>query len=399
MEPKSENELKKIRLDDQEYFRILTSGIEKFDGEKDYLSTESIQRTRINKIECSVTYNERPSRANMQPKINSVWFAKMKSTVKVYIFSKHNKQEINKYILSTGFTGILVNEKLVSPEYLKFFFLSSKFNRMKDSLCSGSTQQAISNNFIKKISLKIPNIKTQRKILSILEKIEKAKELRKKADGLTEDLLKSTFNEMFGKYDFKNSVELGDYCLIKSGKRLPKGKTFSSVKTKYPYIRVTDMINKTVNLDSLKYITEEMFNNIRSYTISSEDVYITIAGTIGKAGTVPEELEGASLTENAAKIMIKDVKKLNKVFLCYLVSCDYLQDQIKNKTGTVGVPKLALFRIKTLKILTPPIHLQNKFASIVKDIESMKEHQKHSKKQIDDLFDSLMQRAFKGEIS
>ena len=47
----------------------------------------------------------------------------------------------------------------------------------------------------------------------------------------------------------------------------------------------------------------------------------------------------------------------------------------------------------------PPLHLQQKFASIVKEIESMKEQQKHSKEQIDNLFNVLMQTAFKGELT
>ena len=54
--------------------------------------------------------------------------------------------------------------------------------------------------------------------------------------------------------------------------------------------------------------------------------------------------------------------------------------------------------IKNLKIPLPPIELQNKFAEIVKQVESMKEHQKESKEQIDNLFNALMQKAFKGEL-
>lgn len=54
--------------------------------------------------------------------------------------------------------------------------------------------------------------------------------------------------------------------------------------------------------------------------------------------------------------------------------------------------------IRNLIIPLPPISLQNKFASIVKEVEAMKEQQKHSKNHIDNLFNALMQKAFKGEL-
>ena len=63
------------KLGDKYYFEILSSGIESFNDEKEYLSTESIQNTKIKKIECKIKYTNRPSRANMQPLLNSTWFA------------------------------------------------------------------------------------------------------------------------------------------------------------------------------------------------------------------------------------------------------------------------------------------------------------------------------------
>ena len=107
-------------LGNKEYFEILPSGLNKFSGEKKYLSTESIKKTKIEKVECKISYNNRPSRANMQPSLNSVWFAKMKNTLKIYSFDKNNKEEVDIYILSTGFAGIKINEQLVDIRYLRF---------------------------------------------------------------------------------------------------------------------------------------------------------------------------------------------------------------------------------------------------------------------------------------
>ena len=89
---------------------------------------------------------------------------------------------------------------------------------------------------------------------------------------------------------------------VKGGKRLPKGKKLLDEPTDHPYIRVTDFENASVNTQSLKYLDDETYDAIKNYTISDKDLYISIAGTIGLVGTIPKNLSGANLTENAAKI-------------------------------------------------------------------------------------------------
>src|SRR5690606_708246 len=91
-------------------------------------------------------------------------------------------------------------------------------------------------------------------------------------------------------------VRLGEVADIKGGKRLPKGHKLSDRPTPYPYIRVVDFKDGSVDKTNLKYLTPQDYENIKQYTISSRDVYISIAGTIGLVGIVPPELDGANLT-------------------------------------------------------------------------------------------------------
>ena len=95
---------------------------------------------------------------------------------------------------------------------------------------------------------------------------------------------------------------LGEICNIKGGKRIPKGKTFSKDKTEHIYLRVTDMKDNSIIMSDLKYIDNEVYSEIKNYIINSSDLYLTIAGTIGMVGTIPEMLDGVNLTENAAKL-------------------------------------------------------------------------------------------------
>ncbi|OQA91974.1 MAG: Type-1 restriction enzyme EcoKI specificity protein [Elusimicrobia bacterium ADurb.Bin231] len=176
-ESKEAKKWEKKKLGDSRFFTILPSGVDHFNNTKEYLSTNSIQKDKITHIEETITYDKRPSRANMQPQLNSVWFAKMKNTIKVYSFTKDNKEEIEKFILSTGFAGILCKDG-VSPEYLKQIFLNyAEFNKMKDTLTSGATQQAVNNENIKSISVLFPSLPKQKSIATELK--EKMSDIEK----------------------------------------------------------------------------------------------------------------------------------------------------------------------------------------------------------------------------
>jgi type I restriction enzyme S subunit len=177
-----------------------------------------------------------------------------------------------------------------------------------------------------------------------------------------------------------NSVLIQDIAEVKGGKRLPKGENFSQVKTKYPYIRVTDFQNGTVDISDLRYVSEEQFDYLSRYIIAKTDVYISIAGTIGLVGKVPDELDGQLLTENAAKITKLDSSKVHQDYLVYILQSDYCTDQIKRSTQTVGVPKLGLEKITQINIPLPDLRVQNE---LVAQIESEKSQVESAKKLIE----------------
>ena len=384
---------KEIKLGNQEYFTILSSGIDKFEGEKDYLSTESIQGTKIKKIECIITYKNRPSRANMQPVLNSVWFAKMQATLKVYSFEEENKDEMDKYLLSTGFAGIKVNEKLVSPRYLRLMFISDDFNELKDKLCSGSTQRSINNQAIENISLVVPSLSTQQKIISILEKAEKAKELRKEADALTKEFLKAVFMEMFGdpntnvkKWKKVPTIEVCE-CIV-PGRDKPKSFTGDT-----PWITTEDLyhLGKTCASQKGYGLSKNEISQVRARIIPKNSVILTCVGNLGIVSVTSEEVV---MNQQLHAFICSE--EIHPIFLMYNLSIqtDYMY---RNATSTT-VPYMNKTVCNSIPTTLPPIELQNKFASIVKEVEAMKDQQKHSKEHLDNLFNVLMQKAFKGEL-
>lgn len=158
---------------------------------------------------------------------------------------------------------------------------------------------------------------------------------------------------------------LDEICEIKGGKRIPRGLKLSDLPTEHVYIRVTDMKNNTVDIGDLKYITDEIYQQIKNYTISSEDLYITIAGTIGRVGTVPLQLNNANLTENAAKLTnIKCARK----YLMFALLSDIAQEHFTSKFHQVAQPKLSIETASKTLVPVPPIKEQRRIVNAVEQI-------------------------------
>ena len=163
-------------------------------------------------------------------------------------------------------------------------------------------------------------------------------------------------------------IRLGLVTSVKGGKRLPAGHQFSAVATPHIYIRVTDMKGGSINNNDLAYISSSTQKLISNYTISTDDLYVTIAGTIGNVGVVPARFDGMNLTENAAKIILHGV---NKLWLKNALGSECSQSQFNEKTNQLAQPKLALHRIESCIILLPPLNEQSRIVAKVDELMSV----------------------------
>ena len=167
--------------------------------------------------------------------------------------------------------------------------------------------------------------------------------------------------------------KIGHVAKVKGGKRLPKGMSVLDEATEHPYLRVVDFGDHGINRSDIKYIDAKTFDYIKRYTIDSSDIYISIAGTIGRVGIVPKDLSGANLTENAAKITdISD--EVNHRYLMYYLRSPIGQGAIRNRTGGTSQPKLALYKIADIDFPYRPLSMQKSIASILSAYDDLIEN-------------------------
>ncbi len=135
---------------------LIKPGIDKFDNEKTYLATADVKDSDVNFGADKVTFENRESRANMQPIKNSIWFAKMKNSKKVLYFWDYSNHFLENFILSTGFAGLECKEKYYL-EYIWEVINNDNFEMIKDRLSNWATQEAINNDSMVFIPLVVPS--------------------------------------------------------------------------------------------------------------------------------------------------------------------------------------------------------------------------------------------------
>ena len=145
-------------------------------------------------------------------------------------------------------------------------------------------------------------------------------------------------------------ISLEEIATVKGGKRLPKGFSLMETPTPYPYIRVSDMFLGGVSLEDIRYVPEDAFPSISNYRIFKDDIFISVAGTLGIVGIIPEELDGANLTENADRIT--DIQ-CDQRYLLYWLMSEKVQKEISSIRTIGAQPKLALGRISKFRIALP----------------------------------------------
>lgn len=307
-----------------------------------------------------------------------------------------------------------------------YYFLSDPHNVLGETKLHGSTMKHVTKTNMEKLPFPLPPLEEQKRIVAKIEKLmplvdeyaesynrlqkidnefedklkqsvlqyamegklvkqnpsdEPASELIKKIENEKAELVKEGKIKKSKKlpaitddekpFDIPNSwewVRLGIISEVRGGKRVPRGMKLSETSSYCPYIRVTDMENNSVAQETLRYATKKIYEEISRYIITSEDVYFSIAGTIGKVGIVPCNLSGALLTENAARLT---PYYINKKFMVYLLSSPIVKNQHRKILSKVAQPKLSLIKLKRTIVPLPPLEEQKRIVLKINKLQEV----------------------------
>ena len=269
------------------------------------------------------------------------------------------------------------DETVISKEYLCYFMRSNAYYTRLLGSVTGTTRKRISRKNLGNVELDVPSREKQNEVVEQLDHLVNVIDSKTRELQLLDNLIQARFVEMFGdpKLNDKgwNAGIISDYYEVKGGKRIPKGMGYADDATAHPYLRATDMKNETILDDDIHYIDEEVYEHIKRYTVKSGDIYLTNVGVnLGMAGVIPEKYDGANLTENAVKLVPKTEKVIDGVFLAHYINSPGIQDYINERKMSVGVPKLAIFRIETMPLLLPPLDIQMQFIEFHKQVNKLK---------------------------
>ncbi|VVB94125.1 Type-1 restriction enzyme MjaXIP specificity protein [uncultured archaeon] len=295
---------------------------------------------------------------------------------------------------------ITLDKTKMIPKFLVYFMNTSFFQNQMWSVSFKSAQPGFNIINLKKFNIVVPPLPTQRRIVSILEKAEETKRLRAQADELTNRLLQSVFLEMFGDpatnpkgwtlfkcKEVCQSITVG-IVIRPASYYVPSG---------VPALRSLNIKEYGINLEKLVFISEEDNNSKLSKSIIKEhDVLIVRTGYPGTACVVPEELDGVNCIDLIIARPNQRIVESN--YLCaYFNSSSGKNQTLSFQTG-IAQKHLNVGAVNRTLIPVPPLPLQQKFARVVEKVESMRQSQNQSKQQIEDLFNTMMQKAFRGEL-
>jgi type I restriction enzyme S subunit len=146
-------------------FSISKAKLKKFNNTKTYIATADVTDINITGQGEIIDWENKPSRAQLVPELNSVFFARMSNTYKVLVFSKTNKELIDELALTSGFLGLKALNEEILP-YLFWLIKSNTFHNYKDVFANGATQVSLTNEGFHNIKLVEPS-------LSVIEKFGK----------------------------------------------------------------------------------------------------------------------------------------------------------------------------------------------------------------------------------
>ena len=304
----------------------------------------------------------------------------------------------------------IVNEKcwvnnhahvLRAKDNLNIAYLSYYLNYSDlSSSITGTTRGKLTKSALNSIEILLPELEVQNKIVEILDKAQKLIDRRKEQIESLDELVKSKFIDMFGDPYLNNKgfiVEtINDVCssIVRGpfGSALKKEFFVKPGNDTYKVYEQKHAIQKKADIGQY-YVSKDKYEELKRFECGAGDILMSCSGTMGELYQLPEECEKGIINQALCKFTLNN-KILPIMFLMYM------KQTIGNlETKGSGIKNIAsVAYVKSMPVIIPPMELQNQFADFVIQTDKLKFEMEKSLKELEDNFNSLMQKAFKGEL-
>ena len=364
----------------------------KYKGEKKYVSTGAVNCNEIDQTQIeSVSFDSKPSRANLVAEEGDVLFAKMQNTHKVLLVSS----DLQENIYSTGFCAVRARKHYLTTECLFYLLNSPQFLSQKDKFCSGATQRAITNESLTKINITLPELNEQAGIVQRLDYIEDLIKKRKKQIEKIDLLVKSKFIEMFGDFDL-GTHKYGTQRLGQLSYKISDGVHAKPeyIKQGKPFISVQNINRGVIDFENCKFVSEEAYQKIikSSHPNKGDILYTKVGATYGIPAYVNTEKDFCLYV--SVCLIKPNPNLINPRFLSVSMGMRYVKKQADERIKGIGVPDLHLNQIREFEIIVPPFDIQNYFVAFIEQIDKAKLKVKQSLEKLETLRKALMQKYF-----
>ena len=286
--------------------------------------------------------------------------------------------------------GINITDPRITTDYL-YYYLKSKKDYV-NNIGRGVAQNNINLTTLKNFEIPLIDVDKQLNIVEILEKVERMICLKEKEIDDLDLLIKARFIEMFGDlksnekdWDLKTFEEMS--VLITDGEHSTPKRTKEGIYL----LSARNVLNHSLQLEDVDYINRDEYLRIAKRVVPKKgDILISCSGTIGRC-SIPDSLQ-LQMVRSVALIRFKEV--INPIFAEYMITSDYLQEQINSSKTMSSQANLFQGKIRKLKGFLPPTELQQQFADFVRQVDKSREEVKKSLKKTQQLYDSLMQEYF-----
>lgn len=323
-----------------------------------------------------------------------------KNSLLVSCIGNIGKLAINKKEASFNqqINAIVHNSKIISSKYLAYLL---KYNQRKLSdIANAPIVPIINKTQFSNFKVQIhEDLSIQKKIVNILDKSQELINKRKAQIEALDELVKSQFIEMFGELKTnENNFDIVDLetltTKITDGVHSKPDYTTKGIE----FISVKDINRGKLNFSDCKYISKEAHESYtkRCKPEIGDILYTKVGATYGIPAIVDTDREFSLYVSVALLKLKKGI--VNPIYIKEALRSIEVKRQADRQVKGIGVPDLHLIEIKKFKVFNPPIELQNQFADFVKQTDKLKFEMEKSLKELEDNFNSLMQKAFNGQL-